>query len=232
MGEALALASKVMGLAWPNPAVGCVIIRDGKVVGRGQTQFGGRPHAERMALDQAGRLARGAAMYVTLEPCCHWGKTPRCTDAIISAGVAAVHASVQDSDHRVDGEGFRRLQQAGVRVSVGLGADEAMSILEGFRKRIRSGRPLVTISGSALDAFGMATPPFDGVLMTNSGGAFEIVTRPGVKSPDISGIDRHADVSAVMQELGRIGLTSVVILLSDPLAERCRAEGAVDYSPV
>nr|WP_093234168.1 bifunctional diaminohydroxyphosphoribosylaminopyrimidine deaminase/5-amino-6-(5-phosphoribosylamino)uracil reductase RibD [Sinorhizobium sp. NFACC03] len=228
MGEALALASQMQGLVWPNPAVGCVIVREGDIVGRGQTQFGDRPHAKRIAIDQAGARARGATLYVTLEPCCHWGKAPPCVDAIM-AGVAAVHASMQDPDPRVNGGGFRRLQESGIRVSVGLGAEEAMSIMEGFLKRVACGHPLVTISSRALDAFGSVSQPFDGVLATSTIGRMTFVARPAMENCDLTPIEGHVTVTTLMQDLGRRGLTNLVILPTDPLAQQRRAAGIVDY---
>lgn len=145
MGAALALARRGLGAVWPNPAVGCVIVRDGRVVGRGWTQPGGRPHAESEALARAGEAARGAAAYVTLEPCAHWGKTPPCAEALIAAGIARVVAAVEDPDPRVSGRGLRRLATAGVAVESGLLAEEAAGINAGFFQRVRLGRPLVAL---------------------------------------------------------------------------------------
>ncbi|WP_343215266.1 bifunctional diaminohydroxyphosphoribosylaminopyrimidine deaminase/5-amino-6-(5-phosphoribosylamino)uracil reductase RibD [Falsiroseomonas tokyonensis] len=146
MRAALALAARGLGNTWPNPAVGCVIVAaDGQVVGRGWTQPGGRPHAETEALKRAGAAARGATAYVTLEPCCHWGRTPPCTNALIAAGVSRVVVALRDPDPRVDGEGFSRLRAAGVVVEEGLLAEEAASLNAGFIKRLRHGLPLVTL---------------------------------------------------------------------------------------
>ena len=110
MRAALALAARALGRSWPNPAVGCVLVRDGVVVGRGWTQPGGRPHAETEALGRAGEAARGATAYVSLEPCAHTGKTPPCADALIAAGVARVVAAVEDPDPRVSGRGIATLR--------------------------------------------------------------------------------------------------------------------------
>src|SRR6185437_2136784 len=110
MRAALNLARRGLGTVWPNPAVGCVIVRDGEVVGRGWTQSGGRPHAETEALARAGAAAKGATAYVTLEPCCHHGRTPPCSDALIAAGVRQVVAAVEDPDPRVAGGGLTRLR--------------------------------------------------------------------------------------------------------------------------
>src|ERR1700761_9051677 len=120
MGAALALARRGPGTPWPNPAVGCVIVRDGRVVGRGVTAAGGRPHAEPLALAMAAGQARGATAYVTLEPCNHWGRSPPCTDALIEAGIAHVVIGATDPDPRVDGAGIARLRAAGIEVTTGV----------------------------------------------------------------------------------------------------------------
>src|SRR5437773_8146985 len=122
MTLAFALGRRGLGRAWPNPAVGAVIVKDGRVVGRGWTQPGGRPHAESEALDRAGAAAGGATAYVTLEPCCHHGKTPPCADALIAAGIARAVVALEDPDPRVKGGGTARLRAAGVAVELGLGA--------------------------------------------------------------------------------------------------------------
>src|SRR5690242_9997269 len=113
MQAALALARRGLGAAWPNPAVGCVIVKEGRVVGRGWTQPGGRPHGETEALRRAGGATRGATAYVSLEPCCHWGRTPPCTDALIEAGVGRVVVPVEDPDPHVSGAGIAPLRGAG-----------------------------------------------------------------------------------------------------------------------
>ncbi len=152
MRAALALARRGLGSAWPNPAVGCVLVKDGTVVGRGWTQPGGRPHGETEALERAGEAARGATAYVSLEPCCHWGKTPPCTDALVAAGVSRVVLPVEDPDPRVSGRGIARLREAGVEVTTGVLAEAARSLNEGFFRRIHDGRPLVTLKlASTLD---------------------------------------------------------------------------------
>lgn len=146
MQAALTLARRGLGNTWPNPAVGCVILgADGRVVGRGWTQPGGRPHAETEALARAGEAARGGTAYVTLEPCSHWGRTPPCCDALIRAGVRRVVVASGDPDPRVDGRGLARLREAGVIVELGLGRAEADRINAGFARRIRRGLPLVTL---------------------------------------------------------------------------------------
>src|SRR5882724_10356341 len=133
MALALALGRRGLGRTWPNPAVGAVIVKDGVIVGRGWTQPGGRPHAETEALRRAGSAARGATLYVTLEPCSHYGRTPPCTDAIIAAGVGRVVVAVGDPNPRVRGRGLRALRAAGIRVDVGVLASEAGAVSAWFR---------------------------------------------------------------------------------------------------
>ncbi len=145
MQTALALARRGLGDVWPNPAVGCVIVDEGRVVGRGWTQPGGRPHAETEALRRAGHAARGATAYVSLEPCCHWGRTPPCADALIAAGVRRVVVALEDPDPRVAGNGIGRLRAAGLAVEIGIGAEEAAETNAGFLTRVSLGRPLVTL---------------------------------------------------------------------------------------
>src|SRR5215831_2289356 len=140
MRAALALARRGLGTVWPNPAVGCVIVNESRVVGRGWTQPGGRPHGETEALRRAGRAAHGGTAYVSLEPCCHWGRTPPCTDALIAAGIRRVLVALEDTDPRVAGEGVRRLRAAGLDVETGLCAAEAAEINAGFFCRLRNGR--------------------------------------------------------------------------------------------
>ena len=143
MALALALGRRSLGRAWPNPAVGAVIVKDGVIVGRGWTQPGGRPHAEIEALVRAGAAAEGATLYVTLEPCSHYGKTPPCTDAIIKAGIARVVSALVDPNPEVAGAGHWRLAQAGIVVEVGIGAEEARRAHAGHIRRIEAGRPHV-----------------------------------------------------------------------------------------
>jgi len=152
MRAALALARRGLGTTWPNPSVGCVIVRDGGVVGRGTTAPGGRPHAEAVALAMAGDRAKGATAYVTLEPCCHWGRSPPCTDALIAAGIARAVIGATDPDSRVNGQGLAKLRDAGIAVETGLLEAEALETLIGFNHRITLGRPMVTLKlASTLD---------------------------------------------------------------------------------
>jgi diaminohydroxyphosphoribosylaminopyrimidine deaminase/5-amino-6-(5-phosphoribosylamino)uracil reductase len=145
MRHALALAERAVGTTAPNPAVGCVIVKDGRVIGRGWTQAGGRPHAETMALAEAGEAARGATAYVTLEPCAHHGETPPCANALIAAGIARVVVAVEDPDPRVSGKGLAMLWDGGVQVASGVLEKEAAAFNAGFFLRIRENRPLVTL---------------------------------------------------------------------------------------
>ena len=146
MAAAIALGERGRGRTAPNPNVGCVIVKDDRVVGRGWTQPGGRPHAEAVALIEAGEAARGATAYVTLEPCAHLSERgPACTDLLIEAGVAHVVAALGDPDSRTNGKGFERLRAAGITVEVGPGADEAERSMAGFLSRVRLGRPYVTL---------------------------------------------------------------------------------------
>jgi diaminohydroxyphosphoribosylaminopyrimidine deaminase/5-amino-6-(5-phosphoribosylamino)uracil reductase len=136
----------------PNPMVGAVVVRDGKILGQGYHRRAGEPHAEIAALTQAGEAARGATLFVNLEPCVHHGRTPPCTDAILAAGVAEVVASMQDPDARVDGRGFRRLEAAGVRIRRGILEAEARRLNEKFVKHATTGLPFVTLkAGMTLD---------------------------------------------------------------------------------
>ncbi|MCU0758607.1 MAG: bifunctional diaminohydroxyphosphoribosylaminopyrimidine deaminase/5-amino-6-(5-phosphoribosylamino)uracil reductase RibD [Steroidobacteraceae bacterium] len=148
--------ARALELAWlgrdgthPNPRVGCVLVRDGEVVGEGWHRRAGEPHAEAFALDAAGARARGATAYVTLEPCNHHGRTPPCTEALLAAGVARVVYAVPDPDPRVDGGGAARLRAAGVDVVCGLLAEEATELNLGFFSRLRRGRPWVRLKLAA-----------------------------------------------------------------------------------
>ncbi|URW75219.1 bifunctional diaminohydroxyphosphoribosylaminopyrimidine deaminase/5-amino-6-(5-phosphoribosylamino)uracil reductase RibD [Sphingomonas donggukensis] len=145
MAAALALSERGRGRTAPNPCVGCVLVKDGVVVGRGWTQAGGRPHAEAMAVDETGGKSRGATAYVTLEPCAAPGRGPACASVLIEAGVARVVAALRDPFPAVDGRGFERLREAGIAVTVGPGAAEAERAMAGFLTRQRNGRPHVTL---------------------------------------------------------------------------------------
>lgn len=146
MTAAVALSLRGRGSGSPSPDVGCLILADGRIVGRGWTQAGGRPHAEAMALAQAGSKARGATAYVTLEPCFHASsRGPRCVDQLIEAEVARVVIACTDPDQRTNGQSIAALRQAGIAVTTGLCADEAATAMDGFFARQQQGRPLVTL---------------------------------------------------------------------------------------
>ena len=211
MRAALALARRGLGNVWPNPAVGCVVVKDGRVVGRGWTQPGGRPHAETEALARADEAARGADVYVSLEPCSHWGRTPPCAEALIAAGVARVVAAVEDPDPRVCGAGLRRLRDAGIAVETGVGAQEAAEINAGFLTRQRLGRPLVTLK--------LATS-LDGRIATASGES-RWITGPAARD---RGHALRAAHDAVM-----VGTDTV---LADDPQLTCRLPGLAARSPV
>jgi len=152
MRTALAMAARGLGNSAPNPAVGCVIVNDGVIVGRGWTQPSGRPHAETDALARAGAAARGATAYVTLEPCCHQGQTPPCTDALIEAGVRRVVIATSDPDDRVDGGGIAALEDAGIEVVTGVLEVDAIALNAGFFKRTRADLPFVALkTATSLD---------------------------------------------------------------------------------
>ncbi len=144
MRRALLLAERGRGHTAPNPIVGAVIVRAGRIVGEGWHRALGRDHAEVEALAQAGRSARGATLYVTLEPCAHWGRTPPCADALIAAGIARCVVATRDPDPRVNGRGLRKLRAAGIQVDVGLLADAARAQLAGYRRAQERGLPRIT----------------------------------------------------------------------------------------
>ena len=162
MGEALALARERVGLTSPNPAVGCVIVRGGRIIGRGATAPGGRPHAETQALAQAGDRARGAVAYVSLEPCAHQGETPPCARALAAGGVARVVVGCLDPYPPVRGRGIAILKRAGIAVTVGLLERECRRVNEGFITRVTRGRPFVILKLAA---------SLDGRIAADSGDA-------------------------------------------------------------
>src|SRR5438445_4131764 len=173
MQLALALGRRGLGRTWPNPAVGAVVVKDGVIVGRGWTQPGGRPHAEPEALRRAGEAARGATLYVTLEPCSHFGKSPPCADAVLAAGIKRVVAAIEDPNPEVAGHGHARLRAAGITVDVGLCAAEAAFDHAGHFRRIRDQRPHVILK--------LAGSP-DGKLAA-AGGTTVGITRAAVGNP-------------------------------------------------
>ncbi|HYD06040.1 MAG TPA: bifunctional diaminohydroxyphosphoribosylaminopyrimidine deaminase/5-amino-6-(5-phosphoribosylamino)uracil reductase RibD [Reyranella sp.] len=211
MRAALALARRSLGRTWPNPAVGCVIVKDGLVVGRGRTRDGGRPHAEVDALHQAGGAARGATVYVTLEPCSHHGKSPPCADALVAANVARVVSALEDPNPQVNGQGHARLRAAGIAVEVGEGATEAAEINAGFLMRVREGRPLFHLKTAS---------SLDGRIATASGES-KWITGPAART---DGQRLRAIHDAIL-----VGASTVA---ADDPELTCRLPGLEGYSPV
>ena len=212
MAEALALARQALGTTAPNPAVGCVIAQGsaqgGRIIGRGATQPGGRPHAEVVALGEAGAAARGATVYVTLEPCAHHGRTPPCTDALIAAGVArVVVAHAHDPDPRVQGRGIARLRAAGISVETGLMAEEAAAVIAGFAKSMTRGLPWVTLKLAVT---------LDGCIAMRSG-----------ESRWITGPDARGVVQQMRAEHDAI-LVGIGTVLADNPGLRCGLPGLED----
>ena len=148
MQHALALARKGIALASPNPMVGCVLVREGQIVGEGFHQYEWRDHAEVVAIKSAGEKSEGATMYVTLEPCSHTGRTGPCTEAIIKAGIQRVVSTIQDPNPTVGGRGFERLRAAGLEVFTGVMEEESWLLNEAFAKWIRKKTPLVTLKSA------------------------------------------------------------------------------------
>ena len=211
MRAALALARRSLGRTWPNPAVGCVFVKDGQVIARGRTRDGGRPHAEADALSQAGGAARGATVYVTLEPCAHQGRSPPCADALITAGVARVVSALEDPYPQVNGQGHARLRAAGITVEVGEGAKEAAEINAGFLLHVREGRPLFHLK--------LATS-LDGRIGTASGESKWITGQ----AARVHGQRLRATHDAILVGIGTAS--------ADDPDLTCRLPGLMAYSPV
>jgi diaminohydroxyphosphoribosylaminopyrimidine deaminase / 5-amino-6-(5-phosphoribosylamino)uracil reductase len=211
MQLALALGRRGLGRTWPNPAVGAVVVKDGLIVGRGWTQPGGRPHAEPEALKRAGQAARGATLYVTLEPCSHVGKSPPCTDAIIASGIARVVAAIGDPNPEVAGQGFAKLRAAGMAVDIGLEATQAACDHAGHLRRVRDGRPhvILKLAVSADDKIGGS----------------------GRKPVAITGEAARTRVHLLRAECDAILVGIGTVLADDPLLT-CRLPGMAARSPV
>lgn len=211
MALALRLAERGLGRTWPNPSVGCVVVRDGKIVGRGWTQPPPGNHAEIEALNRAGDRALGATAYATLEPCCHYGRTPPCTMALIHAGIRRVVVAATDPFLRVDGRGIDQLRQAGIQVDVGLCQKEAEAQNAGFLLRVTKKRPLVTLK--------LATS-LDGKIATKTG-----------ESRWITGERARAAGHRLRASHDAIMIGSGTALADDPTLT-CRLPGLADRSPV
>ncbi len=244
MGLALALGERHLGRTAPNPSVGCVIVKDGLVVGRGWTQPGGRPHAEAEALARAGDAARGATAYVTLEPCSNWGKTPPCTKGLIEAGISRVVIGCVDPDPRVDGKGIAWLREAGLEVTTGVMEAEALAQNLGLYRRIRDGRPMVGlklamsldgriatrtgdsqwITGEAARRFGHRLRAAHDAIMVGSGTA---LADDPLLSCRLPGLEDRSPVRVVMDRRGRLPETSQLVATADrlPLVHVTDADG-------
>lgn len=210
MQHALRLAARGLGNVAPNPAVGCVIVKNGSVIGMGWTQPGGRPHAETQALAQAGEAAEGATLYVTLEPCSHHGHTPPCTSAIIAAGIREVFVACIDPDPRVSGNGIAVLQAAGITVHTGLCETEAIALNAGFFKKVQEQRPLVALK--------LATS-LDGHMATASGESQWITGKPA------------RDYGHLLRSRHDAILTGSGTVRTDNPALTCRLRGLEQFSP-
>ena len=211
MNLALRLAKRGLGRVAPNPAVGCVLVKNDVVIGRGWTQDGGRPHAEVMALHDAGSAASGATAYVTLEPCSHYGKTPPCAEALIEAGIARVVCATQDPDPRVNGRGAEMLKKAGIDYMSGICEAEAREANRGFMLAVEEKRPLVTLK--------MATS-LDGKIATTTGNS-QWITGAAARC---YGHMMRAQNDAIMVGIGTA--------LADDPSLTCRIKGLEDQSPV
>lgn len=211
MALALSLGRRGQGQVWPNPAVGAVVVRDGVIVGRGWTQPGGRPHAEPEALGRAGAAARGATLYVTLEPCSHFGKSPPCADAIIAAGIARVVSAIEDPNPEVAGQGHARLRAAGITVDIGASAAEAARDHAGHFRRVRDKRPHVILK--------LAVSPDDRIAAA------------GHKPVAITGEAARARVHLLRAQCDAVLIGIGTALSDDPLLT-CRLPGMEARSPV
>lgn len=211
MREAIKLSETHVGRTGPNPSVGCVIVKDGEIVGRGVTALGGRPHAEPQAIAQAGEKARGATAYVTLEPCSHHGKTPPCANAIVAAGIARVVVAVADPDPRVSGRGLKILADADIEVTIGILQKEARRAMAGYLTRQTKGRPQVTLK-LAVSADGM-------------------LGRLGEGQVAITGPEARAEVHRLRAESDAI-LVGIGTALADDPELTVRLPGLEDASPI
>jgi diaminohydroxyphosphoribosylaminopyrimidine deaminase / 5-amino-6-(5-phosphoribosylamino)uracil reductase len=211
MQLALTLGRRGLGRTSPNPAVGAVVVKDGVIVGRGWTQAGGRPHAEPVALERAGEAAQGATLYVTLEPCSHFGKSPPCTDAVIAAGIKRVVSAIEDPNPEVAGQGHARLRAAGIAVDIGVGAAEAARDHAGHFRRIRDKRPHVILK--------LAVSTDDKIAAA------------GRKPVAISGEAAQARMHLLRAQCDAVLVGIGTVLADDPLLT-CRLPGMEAWSPV
>lgn len=211
MAAAIRLSRWHLGATGANPSVGCLVVRDGVIVGSAVTARGGRPHAETQALAEAGELAHGATAYVTLEPCSHHGRTPPCAEALIASGVRRVVVAATDPDHRVSGRGLGMLADAGIEVTPGVLEAEAEIALEAYMNRQRRKRPQVTLK-LAVSADGM-------------------IGRPGEGQVAITGREARAQSHILRAESDAI-LVGIGTVLADDPELTCRLPGLEDRSPL
>jgi diaminohydroxyphosphoribosylaminopyrimidine deaminase / 5-amino-6-(5-phosphoribosylamino)uracil reductase len=211
MQLALTLGRRGLGRSWPNPAVGAVLVKDGVIIGRGWTQASGRPHAETEAIARAGVAARNATLYVTLEPCSHFGKTPPCADAIIAAGITRVVSAIEDPNPEVAGQGHARLRAAGITVDIGLGAAEAARDHAGHFRRFRDKRPHVILK-----------------LAVSSD---DKIAEAGHKPVAITGEAAKARVHLLRAQCDAVMVGIGTVQSDDPLLT-CRLPGMEAHSPV
>ena len=211
MRGAIALARRGLGNVWPNPAVGCVIVNDGRVVGRGWTQPGGRPHAETEAIKRAGAATQGATAYVTLEPCAHSGKTPPCADALVNAGIKRVVIATTDPDPRTAGRGVQKLMDAGIDVSQGVIEADAKYLNAGFFNLINKQKPMFSLKVAASK---------DGCIASS----------PGTKT-DITGTVAR-NMGQMLRASHDAVLFGIGTLLADDPRYTCRLPGMIDATPV
>jgi diaminohydroxyphosphoribosylaminopyrimidine deaminase / 5-amino-6-(5-phosphoribosylamino)uracil reductase len=215
MALALRLGRRGLGQTAPNPAVGALVVRGGEgrpvIVGRGWTQAGGRPHAEVEALSRAARAAEGATLFVTLEPCCHYGKTPPCTDAIIAARIATVVSAIDDPNPKVAGQGFAQLRSAGIAVRTGVQAQAAQRAHAGHIRRIVDGRPHVTLK-----------------LAISIDGKAGLLPRRPIRITQQAARDR----THLMRAMNDAILVGIGTVLSDDPALTCRLPGMKARSPI
>jgi len=215
LGLGLDLARQGEGRTHPNPMVGSVVVKDGEIVGRGYHPMAGSEHAEVIAIAEAGAAARGATLYSTLEPCCHQGRTPPCVERIVSSGIRRVVASVQDTDPRVNGGGFERLREAGVEVSVGMLAEEALRLNEAWFHFVRTGRPFVILKvATSLD--GRIAP------VRGAGGA---VTSPEARS---EAMRLRGRCDAILVGAGTIRIDDPLLSVRAPVVEKAIVRVVLD----
>lgn len=249
MRRALVLARRGLGMTAPNPSVGCILVSDGKIIGRGHTQPGGRPHAETVALAAAGAEARGSTAYVTLEPCDHTGQTGPCSEALIAAGVARVVVATADPDPRVNGGGIERLRRHGIEVAVGCCEAEARRVTAGFLSVTERGRPYVSlklatsldgkialangesqwITGPEARMHGHMLRAQNDAIMVGAG---TVLADDPSLTCRIAGLEAYSPLAVVLDERLEIPLTSALVVgaVTRPLVVVCGAEARTGYS--